>query len=471
MSKVENLDTNEFRDHLSNVNKKGKRIWVYAKKPKGYLYNLRSIFGYFLIGLLFAGPFITINKHPLLLLNVLERKFILFGMVFWPQDLNLFAILMLTFLLFIILFTVTFGRVWCGWACPQTLFMEMIFRRIEYLVEGDYTKQKKLKEGPWTTEKMVKKTIKQVLFFLVSFFIANIFVAYLIGKDQLFLYISEGPLAHKGTLAALLIFTTVFYFVYSKLRELVCVIICPYGRLQGLMLDKNSVVVAYDHVRGEPRSKTNKTTDGQLHGDCIDCRLCVHVCPTGIDIRNGTQLECINCTACIDACNEVMEKTHKPKGLIRFDSLNGITKGEKFSFGNRRIAYSAVLLFLASLFVYLLATRQDVETTVLRAQGLLYQDQGTKISNLYNIEFVNKTFEDIQVEIQLVDLKGEIQLVQNQAISVKSEDIAKTSFFILLDKSQIHMHSMPLKLRVLGNGKEIDVVKTNFMGPVYTSKN
>lgn len=469
MSKLDQLDTNEFRDHLSNVTNKGKRIWIYAKKPAGILYNLRGIFGYFLIALLFAGPFITVNKHPIVLLNVLERKFILFGMVFWPQDLNLFAILMLTFLLFIILFTVTFGRVWCGWACPQTLFMELIFRRIEYFVQGDYMKQKKLAEGPWNSEKIIKKGLTQLLFFLVSFFIANIFIAYLIGKDQLFLYISDGPIKHLGTLTSLMIFTFVFYLVYSRLRELVCVFICPYGRLQGLMLDKNSVVVAYDHVRGEPRGK-HKHNSNENFGDCIDCKLCVSVCPTGIDIRNGTQLECINCTACIDACNDVMVKTHKPKGLIRFDSINGIISGTKFSFGFRRIAYSVVLFGLAALFIYLLATRQDIETTVLRAQGLLYQDQGEKISNLYNIEFVNKTFDGIDISIQLDNIEGEIQYVQDQKIHVNSEDISKTSFFVLLNKKDIHLHSMPIKLKVYANGKLIDNVKTNFMGPVYSSK-
>ncbi|MFY8020277.1 MAG: cytochrome c oxidase accessory protein CcoG, partial [Bacteroidia bacterium] len=339
------LDQQQFRDKLANVDRKGKRLWIFPKKPKGNFYNYRTWFSWFLMGLMFSGPFLKLNGKPLLLLNVLERKFIIFGMVFWPQDLNLFALLMLTFVLFIILFTVVFGRVWCGWACPQTIFMEMLFRKIEYLIEGDANQQKKLAEADYDFNKIWRKGLKHLLFWLMSFIIANTFLAYIISLDELWLMVEDGPAAHLGKFMALALFTTVFYFVFARLRELVCIFICPYGRLQGLMLDKNSIVVAYDFVRGEPRGKVDKS-DPTRKGDCIDCKLCVNVCPTGIDIRNGTQLECVNCTACIDACDEVMVKINKPKGLVRFDSLNGITLGKKFTFNPRNIAYSVVLVGL-----------------------------------------------------------------------------------------------------------------------------
>ncbi|MFN4082364.1 MAG: cytochrome c oxidase accessory protein CcoG [Bacteroidia bacterium] len=460
-------DEEEFRDHLANVDKKGKRLWIYAKKPKGKLYNYRSRFSWFLMALMFSGPFIKLNGKPLLMLNVLERKFIIFGMVFWPQDLNIFALLMLTFIIFIVLFTVVFGRVWCGWACPQTIFMEMLFRKIEYLIEGDASAQRKLDKQEWNTEKIIKKTAKHLVFWILSFIIANTFLAYIISWDELKLMISEGPAAHLGKLIALSIFTTVFYFVFAKLRDLVCIFICPYGRLQGLMLDKDSIVVAYDFIRGEPRGRLKKEEEHTNKGDCIDCHLCVQVCPTGIDIRNGTQLECINCTACIDACDDVMTKINKPKGLIRFASLNGITKGEKLRLTPRNVAYSVVLVILLSVLVTLLATRKQVETTVLRTPGMLYQEQGENISNLYNIEFVNKTFKELPIQLELVDVKGEIKLVQQEGITVHKEDVAKTSFFVLMDRQEIKKASTPIKIRVKSNDKVIEEVKTKFMGPVY----
>jgi cytochrome c oxidase accessory protein FixG len=347
----------------------------------------------------------------------------------------------------------------------------MLFRKIEYLIEGDAHQQKKLAEADWDAHKIIKKSAKHTLFWLISFAIANTFLAYIIGVNELSLLMSEGLAIHLGKFLSLVLFTSVFYFVFARLRELVCIIICPYGRLQGLMLDKNSIVVAYDFIRGEPRGKLKKTKEAEAKplGDCIDCKLCVQVCPTGIDIRNGTQLECVNCTACIDACNEVMEKVHKPQGLIRFDSLNGITKGKKFSFNPRNIAYSVVLLGLLSVFLYALITRKDIETTLLRTPGMLYQKQEAHlISNLYNIEFVNKTFRDLNVELKLIEPEGSIKLVEANAIQVAKESVGKASFFILRADSTIHAISTPVKIEVYENGQRIDVVKSKFNGPVFS---
>lgn len=465
---AEALDAEHYRDSLSNVDKKGKRLWIYPKKPKGNLYRYRTWFAWFLYALFFSGPFITINDRPFLLLNVLERKFIIFGMAFWPQDLNLFALLMLVFILFVILFTVVFGRVWCGWACPQTIFMEMLFRKIEYLIEGDAASQKKLASQGWNFEKTWKKTLKHVVFWFISFAIANTFLAYLIGVKELKLLIVEGPLAHLGKFSALIIFTYVFYFVFAFMRELVCVIICPYGRLQGLMLDPNSIVVSYDFKRGEPRShlkKHDETNDPK--GDCIDCRLCVNVCPTGIDIRNGTQLECINCTACIDACDEVMEKIHKPKRLIGLKSKNDIIKGQGFKFTFRNVGYSIVLVGMLSFLIYLVATRKEVETTLLRASGMLYQTQPNgNISNLYNIEFVNKTFNELPIALEVIEPAGAtITLVSGQ-INVPKEEMAKATFFIELPPKMIQENNTSVEILVTSKGKLIEKIKTNFVGPV-----
>jgi cytochrome c oxidase accessory protein FixG len=466
MNEASKIADEHFRDELGNVDKKGKRLWIFPKKPKGQFYNYRTWFSWFLMVLMFSGPFLKFEGKPLLLLNVLERKFIVFGMVFWPQDLNLFAILMLSFVLFIVLFTVLFGRVWCGWACPQTIFMEMLFRKIEYFIDGDYIQQKKLANQDWNTEKITKRAIKHSLFWILSFVIANTFLGYIIGIDQLKLLVTDGLFAHVGKLTSLLIFTTVFYFVFAHLRELVCIFICPYGRLQGLMLDKNSMVVAYDFVRGEPRGKMKKE-EVNTHGDCIDCKLCVNVCPTGIDIRNGTQLECINCTACIDACDEVMLKIEKPKGLIRFASLNNITEGKKLGLNLRNGAYTVVLMGLLSVFFYMLITRKQVETTLLRTPGMLFQKQADgKISNLYSIEFVNKTFDELPIELKLIEPKGEIKLIDGEKVIVHKESIGKTSFFLLRDAKDITKIATPVVIEVSSNGKLIETMKSSFNGPV-----
>ncbi|MEQ9169287.1 MAG: cytochrome c oxidase accessory protein CcoG, partial [Fulvivirga sp.] len=314
----------QFRDGIATVDEEGKRVWVYPKKPKGYFHNLRKVVSAVLLILLFAGPFITISGRPLLLLNIFERKFVIFGQAFWPQDFFLLALLLITFFVFVILFTVVFGRLWCGWACPQTLFMEMVFRKIEYWLEGDANQQRKLNQRNWDFDKIWRKGLKHAIFMLVSIIIAHTVMAYLIGYKEVINIVSQPPTAHLSGFIGLTFFTFIFYGVFSYLREQACIAICPYGRLQGVLLDKKSIAVMYDWLRGEPRGKIKKNSDEQPKGDCIDCKLCVHVCPTGIDIRNGTQLECVNCTACIDACDEVMVKINKPKGLIRYASYDSI---------------------------------------------------------------------------------------------------------------------------------------------------
>lgn len=460
-----------YRDSISLVDKKtGNRNWIYPKKPKGPLYTGRTWFSIILIIGLFIGPFLTYDGHPLFLLNILERKFIIFGIPFWPQDLPLFALLMLTFVVFIIVFTVMFGRIWCGWACPQTIFMEMFFRKIEYLIEGDFKQQKKLDESPWNTNKIIRKSIKHTVFFLVSFAIANTFLAYLISAEELLKLVTEGPVENMGSFIALVLFTIVFYLVFSKIRELACIVICPYGRLQGLMLDKNSIVVAYDFIRGEPRGFRKKNVEQQL-GDCVDCHRCVQVCPTGIDIRNGTQLECVNCTACIDECDDVMSKIHKPKGLIRYASQEEIATGRKRKITLRSGAYSVVLLILMTILTYLLATRTEVETTILRTPGMTFQKQTNGvISNMYNFEVINKTFKAKEVEIKVVSPAGALLKMVDGTTTDKlflSEDgIAKGSFFIQLNAADIKKNNIETEIEVYSNGKLTDKIKSNFVGPV-----
>ena len=456
-------DQESFRDSIATIDADGKRSWLFPIKPSGKLYNLRSYLSWVYLFVFFGLPFIKYHGEPLFMLNVLERKFILFGMIFWPQDFFIFGLGMLIFIVFIALFTVIFGRVFCGWACPQTIFMEMLFRKIEYWIEGDSIYQKALKKAPWNADKIMKKSLKWVLFFLLSFLIANTFLSYLKGTDEVFAYYANPSKYTSGTIS-LLIFTTVFFFVYSWFREQVCLIVCPYGRMQGVLLDKESIVVAYDYVRGEPRHKFTKKVD-PTKGDCIDCGLCVKVCPTGIDIRNGTQLECVNCTACIDACDHMMESVHLAKGLIRYDSEKGIAEKTKLRYTSRMKAYTAVLLVLIGIEVVLLSTRSDYDATILRAKGMLYQEQpNEEVSNLYTIKLVNKTRDSMPVDLKVENLEGRIEVV-GKNLGVKKEDISQGEFFVYLKKSEIKSRKTKLVIGVYSNGKKVKNVKTNFLGP------
>lgn len=465
MEKIRQQKEEVFRDHIATINEEGKRNWIYPQQPHGKLYRARTIVSIVYLVVFFSLPFIRIGGQPIFLFNILERKFIFFGAVFWPQDFFIFGIGMLTFILFVVLFTVVFGRVFCGWACPQTVFMEMVFRRIEYWIEGDASYQRSLNKGPWTRSKIFKKTLKHVVFFLISFIISNTFLSYIIGTDQLFLIIHEPLSQHLGAFISLLIFTGIFYGVYAWFREQVCLIACPYGRLQGVMTDKNSMVVAYDYTRGEPRAKYTKHVREEK-GDCIDCMKCVKVCPMGIDIRNGTQLECTGCTACIDVCDDMMTGVGLPKGLIRYASENNIARKEKFRFTRRIVAYSGVLLALLTLLVLLILTRKDIDATILRTPGLLYQQQeNNMVSNLYNIKLINKTQGDAPITLRLESAEGKIKMV-GKDILVKKESKAETSFFIILPKESITKRKTNLYIGVYSKGKKIETVKTSFLGPV-----
>lgn len=454
-----------FRDHITTINEDGKRVYVYPTKPFGKYYDLRTYFTWFYLIVFFSVPFIKYNGEPLFLFNVPDKKFILFGSIFWAQDFFIFGLGMLIFIVFIALFTVVFGRLFCGWACPQTIFMEMIFRKIEYWIEGDANYQKALKKAPWTADKIKKRVLKFLAFYSISFVICITLLSYVISVDNVY-SILKNINENIGPFIGIFLFTTVFFFIYWWFREQVCLIVCPYGRMQGVLLDKNSVVVAYDYVRGENRHhfKKNEVRTG---GDCIDCNLCVKVCPTGIDIRNGTQLECISCTACIDACDHMMENVGLEKGLIRYDSENGIKDKVKLAFTTRMKAYTAVLLVLIGVETVLLTTRSDYDATILRAKGMLYQEQpNDQLSNLFTIKLVNKTREALPVELKVENFKDyKIQLI-GKDIQVKPEAVTMGEFFVYLNKKDLVERKVKLEIGVYSQGKKIKTVKTNFLGPI-----
>lgn len=451
----------------------GKRAWVYPKKPSGKLYDYRKIVSYGLLVFFIASPFVKINGNQFLMFNILERRFNIFGFPFWPQDFHLFVISMIIGVIFIALFTVAFGRIFCGWICPQTIFMEMVFRRIEYWIDGDRGAQMRLDRQPWSAEKIRKRSLKWLIFLMISFVIANVFLAYLIGSDKLIQYVTEGPAQHVSTLFPLLIFTAVFYFVFAWFREQVCIIACPYGRLQGVLLDTKTIVVAYDYKRGEAengRKKFRKNEDREAlgFGDCIDCFQCVNVCPTGIDIRNGTQLECVNCTACIDECDHIMESINLPKGLIRYASENEIEKKEKFTVTARMKGYIAVLVILTGLLSGMLFLRNAVEARVLRLPGQLFEHkEGDIISNVFTYKLVNKTSEDVEhINFKLRKYDGSIKLVSTTGnIVVPKQGIAEGTMFIEIHKKDLEGDRNKLMIDVYSNDDLIETTTVNFLGP------
>jgi cytochrome c oxidase accessory protein FixG len=453
----------DFRDRIATVDEGGRRKWIYALQPEGKLYNYRAALSYVYFLLFFGLPFIRVEGRPLFLFNIPEARFILFGKVFWPQDFFIFGMGMITFIFFIILFTAAFGRLFCGWICPQTIFMELLFRKLEYWIIGSAARQRQLDKQPWTPSKITRVAGKHLAFFMLSFVIANTFLAYIIGIKELEKIITDPLQEHVGGLAAILVFSVVFYAVYAFFREQVCTVVCPYGRLQGVLLDQNSMVVAYDYKRGEPRGNFKKE---EGLGDCIDCFQCVKVCPTGIDIRDGVQMECVGCTACIDACNSIMHKINKPEGLIRYASENSIKNKEPLRYTTRMKLYTILCLLLSGVLALLLYTRKDIDATVIRTPGILFQERGAdSISNLYGIKLVNKTTKDIPLSIRLEGIAGVVSMVGKPVVAAREGQGAGT-FFIVLPRTAIPKRKTTIQLGLYEGNKKVATVATTFAGPV-----
>ena len=465
---VKNVDWADFRDHIATAERDGRRKWIYPRKVSGRFYRWRTWFSWLLLAIMFTGPFVTINGNPLLLLNLPERKFVVLGQIFWPQDFIIFAVGLLVFLVGTIIFTTAFGRLWCGWACPQTVMMEMVFRKIEYAIEGDAHRQRALNAAPWSSEKILKKTFKHGIFFGLSFLVGNVLLSYIIGWQQLWQIVTDPPAQHLAGLAFMVAFSLLFYGIFARFREQACTFICPYGRLQSVLLDENSIVVAYDHKRGEKRGLLQQKFPDRLAaglGDCVACNQCVTVCPTGIDIRDGTQMECVHCTACMDACDTVMTKLGRPRGLIRYASLNGIERGERLRLTPRLIGYCMVLAALISLLAVMIFTRADVEATLLRAPGSLFQQMPDgHFSNLYTVRVVNKTSRELPVELRLESPAGSLQVMGGQLV-VPPQKLLENSVLVELEPAAMKSGTTPVVVGVYAGGKKLQTLKTAFIGP------
>ncbi|MCB1230968.1 MAG: cytochrome c oxidase accessory protein CcoG [Verrucomicrobiae bacterium] len=386
-------------DSVTTINEDGSRYFLHPADVRGSFTKWRRVVGAFLLLIYVALPWIPINGYPAVFFNLAERRFHLFGLTFVTEDLWLafFLLTGLGFGLFYI--TALAGRLWCGWTCPYTVFLEHIYRRIERFIDGDAPARRKLDAAPWTGEKITKRVIKHSLYFLVSAAIAHVFLSYFVSIPRLYEYMQQSPVANAKAFGVVTFLTLALYGSFAWFREQFCIIMCPYGRIQSALTDDNTMVIGYDANRGEPRGKASDSNNG----DCINCSRCVQVCPTGIDIRNGLQLECIGCAACVDACDEIMEKLDRPKGLVRYDSLNGLAGKARQIIRPRIILYTGFLMLGAvvlTLFVSGLHSA-DAEVGRLVGQPFYVNDQGVR--NQFELRMVNKRNEEATFKVHAVD--------------------------------------------------------------------
>lgn len=371
---------------VTTIARDGSHVKVHPADVRGKLTRLRKVFGVLLLGIYIALPWITINGYPAVFFDLPARRFHLFGLTFLAQDvwLAFFVVTGVGFSLFYI--TALFGRLWCGWACPYTVMLEHVFRPIERLIEGDATARRRGDMAPLSGKKVTRRLIKHGLYLLAATFIAHIFLSYFVSLPKLYQYMTESPLDHLMSFAIVVFLTGALYFAFSWFREQFCIILCPYGRIQSALTDDDTMVIGYDAERGEPRGKASDSSNG----DCVNCMRCVNVCPTGIDIRNGLQMECIGCSACIDACDEIMLKVKRPKGLIRYDSMNGLA-GKKTNFVRpRTILYSGFMLLGAIAMIFGLTRVHDVEASLTRLKGMPYFVTEDAVRNQFQIRLITK---------------------------------------------------------------------------------
>lgn len=449
-------------DSVTTINENGSHFSPQPADVKGPFTVLRRWFGLVLLVVYVALPWIQINGYPALFFDLAHRRFHLFGLTFLAQDLWLafFVIAGLGLGLFYV--TSLFGRLWCGWACPYTVFLEQIYRRIERWVDGDAAARRKLQKAPWTKQKVVKRTIKHSLFVLVALIIANVFLSYFVSLSSLYEYVQRPPLENAKAFGVVMFLTLCLYFCFAWFREQFCIIMCPYGRIQSALTDDNTMVIGYDERRGEPRGKGS---DPDV-GDCVSCQRCVQVCPTGIDIRNGLQMECIGCAACVDACDTIMSRLGRPKGLIRYDSLVGFEGGKTRYLRPRVVVYSVALVLGFLAMIYMLSGLHSVFADVSRMSGQPYYVTDEGVRNQFKIRLMTKLNEATTFRIKLVDApEGLVLSGFEELITLEAQSEVVRPFLAMIPKDQ-YTGQFELKLLITANPGDDKLTKSaRFMGP------
>ena len=422
---------------LSTLNEDGSRRWVRPELAPGRFYRRRFAVAWGLIALFVGLPFWTIGGKPAILLDVLHRRFTFFGATFLPTDSVLLMLLLLTVFLTVFLLTALFGRVWCGWGCPQTVYMEFVFRPIERLIDGNRSRQLALdRSGGWQP----KRLLKFAVFAVLSFLVGNVFLAWFIGVQTLGQWMTRSPVEHPGGFAIVALTGALMFIDFAWFREQMCVVACPYARIQAALLDKNSLIVAYDSARGEPRGKLSRARTSELSiGDCIDCKACVYTCPTNIDIREGLQMECISCTQCIDACDAVMDKIKRPRGLVRYTSEERLARAPGRLLRVRVVLYPLAILLVAGALGYLASHRAAAEVTVLRGIGAPFTEQADGlVRNQIRVKIQNRTATAKSYRLDLRDAADLVWIAPENPLRVAADHAETTSLFVESRRGVIH---------------------------------
>jgi cytochrome c oxidase accessory protein FixG len=453
-------------ERMTTIRKDGSRNFLRPADVRGMWTLLRRLSAVVLIAVYALLPWIKINGNPAVLMDMASRRFHFFGITLATEDLWLMFFLLTGtgFALFFV--TAVLGRVWCGWACPQTVFLEHVYRRIERLFEGSVDKQKQLDKRAWDAEKVLRRGGKHLVFIVLSAAVAHIFLSYFISVETLFAWMLSSPLEHPQAFLFILIFTAILYFNFAWFREQLCLIICPYGRLQSALIDDDSVVIGYDELRGEPRGKSIDPNAG----DCIDCYRCVDVCPTGIDIRQGLQMECIGCSNCIDACNDIMRKLGRDPGLVRYDSLRALAGGKRRFFRPRVFLYLFLMLLGLGAMAYSATKLQPVSVTVTRMTGTPFFVTDEAIRNQLQLRIINKRNEPIRLHIS-ASPQNESEAVTLStagfAGTLTIEALAETRqpFILLVPRNEYRGH-FPVTIRATAADGSFTVEReVNFIGP------
>lgn len=441
---------------LSTIAEGGKREWQYPTWFRGKLLSLRTAMHWFLVGILLLGPWIDIGGNPAVFIDIPERRAYIMGLKFFATDGSYLLFVFGITIFSIFLFTALFGRAWCGWTCPQTVFMESVIRPIERLIEGKASARRKLDRAPWTSHKIFKKALKYACYAVICGAIGTTAVAYFLGREGV-MQAQANPLAHPAGTAIFLFVSALCFFDFAWFREQTCLVVCPYGRFQSVLLDHDSIGVGYDVARGEPRGKPRKKKDADAppKGDCVDCKRCVNVCPTGIDIRNGNQLECIQCMACIDACDDMMNKLKRPTGLIRLDSERVLNGGKRKLARPRVFLYAGILTFIISAFVFTLGKRTTYELHLGRQGTAPYTESADgRLQNALLLRISNKSSQPQEFDVSLQEAKGLELYSPLLPFKVGANDVAHLPVFVLFDKTQTTTRDVSLRVHTTDDAFE-----------------
>ena len=455
---------------LPTLNEDGTRRWIRPKPSHGAWWRRRRVVAYLLMAIFFAAPHLRIFGKPVFLMDLPRRQFTLMGYTFLPTDTLLFMFTLGSGVIGIFLLTALFGRAWCGWACPQTVYLEFLFRPIGRWFDGGYTQSRALdKQHRWFTPRRLGK---YVTFFLLALFVSHTLLAFFVGTEQLYQWMLHSPGAHPTAFAFVTAFTGIVWFNFTYFREQTCLIVCPYGRWQSALIDRQSVIVAYDVRRGEPRAHATKDRDPAA-GDCIDCGACVQTCPTGIDIRHGLQMECVHCTQCIDACDDIMTKVGKPTGLVRYSSQDAIAGMPRQLLRLRTVLYPAVLLLLVGGLLTALAVKQPADLTVLRGlDGPFATEADGRISNQVRVKITNRRSEAARYAIRVDGLRGDgltpdaaTVVAPENPLTIEGGATRMTSLFILLPASAFPNGERWITLSVTDGADYSETVRYRLLGP------